>query len=546
MIQQTEPATLYSRLDTRRHPKQTMTTSTFSDLGTQAIAGPDAAGTDVRNDPDFEAIEAEIAKLSSLSSSNLVDWALVARLATDMLTSKSKDLSLACFLSAALLETRALPGLADGLQTVAGLLETYWETLFPPLKRIRARRNSLEWLVERVVKRADETGWTALGPQSPELIATLMSSLQAIDKALLEKDSEAPSIRPIMSLVKSLAVVDVPDAAAIAKASDKAQGSNAAHASLASTSPAAPDSAEMADKALDKACADLAGIASWLLQANIADPLPYRLNRLAVWTPLNALPPASAEKTLFPAPISQVVDALARLTSSQSDADIVAFAESQLAAFPLWLDLNCVCATALERLGGEHLAASREVSGETARLIERLPNLLHFSFASGMPFADSATQAWLQSWQSPGSANPTPTSQGGKAGSKSNSRDALKTLVGKAFALASSDNLAGGIASLQSRIDEGGSASDQLFLKIRLCELLLQERPGAALEAFALPLVECIDRFKLEQWEPALALDGLQLAYRVLSRDDAANPAAVQLLQRIAALDASAAFKLVG
>ena len=516
-----------------------MTTPSFSELGSQAIAGPDAAGRDVRNDPDFEAIEAEIAKLSSLSSGNLVDWALVSKLSTEMLASKAKDLSLACFLSAALLETRGLPGLADGLQVIAGLLETYWETLYPPLKRIRARRNSLEWLVERVVKRADETGWTTLGPQASELIATLTDSVQAIDKVLLEKDGDAPSIRPLLSLVKALPVVEVPDPAATAKAVLKASSSAAVPASA---NPAPPHSAETAEKALDKACADLAGIAGWLLQANMADPLPYRLNRLAVWTPLNTLPPASAEKTLFPAPISQVIDALARLTASQSDADIIAFAEAQLAAFPLWLDLNCVCAAALERLGGEYLAASREVSGETARLIERLPSLLHFSFASGMPFADSATQAWLQSWQSPGSADTTPAKQGGK----SNSRDALKALVGKAHALAANDNLAGAIASLQGRIDEGGSASDQLFLKIRLSELLLQERPGAALEAFVLPLVECIDQFRLAQWEPALALDGLQVAYQVLSREDAGNVSALKLLQRIAGLDASAAFKLVG
>lgn len=524
-----------------------MTTSSFSELGTQAIPGAQAAGTDVRNDQDFEAIEAEIAKLSSLSSSNLVDWALVVKLSTEMLSTKAKDLSLACFLSAALLETRALPGLADGLQVVAGLLDTYWETLYPPLKRIRARRNAIEWLVERVVKRADETGWPALGPQAPELVATLLGSLQAIDKALLEKDSDAPSIRPLLSLVKALPVIEVLDPEATAKTAAKVASSSAAMAASAAASHIAPDSAETAEKALDKACADLASIASWLLQANIADPLSYRLNRLAVWTPLNTLPPTSAEKTLFPAPISQIVDALARLTASQSDADIIAFAEAQLAAFPLWLDLNCVCAAALERLGGEHLAASREVSGETARLIERLPSLLHFSFASGMPFADSATQAWLQSWQSPGSANAAPASQGGKSGGgKSASRDALKTLVGNARALASNDNLAGAIASLQGRIEEGGSASDQLFLKIRLCELLLQERPGAALEAFALPLVECIDRFRLAEWEPGLALDGLQVAYQVLSREEASNPAAVSLLQRIAALDASAAFKLVG
>ena len=522
-----------------------MTTSSFSELGSKAIDGPNAAGQDVRNDPEFEAIEAEIAKLSSFSSSNLVDWTLVSKLSTEMLTSKAKDLSLACFLSAALLETRAMPGLADGLQVVAGLLENYWETLYPPLKRMRARRNSLEWLVDRVVKRADETGWAALGPQAPELVASLISSVQAIDKALLEKDSDAPSIRPLLSLFKALPVVEVADPAAIAKAAAKAASSSAAITAAATGHPAAPDSADTAEKALDKACADLANIASWLLQANIADSLPYRLNRLAVWTPLNTLPPASAEKTLLSAPIAQVVDALARLTASQSDVDIIAFAEAQLAAFPLWLDLNRVCSAALERLGGEHLAASREVIGETARLIERLPSLLHFSFASGMPFADSETKAWLQSWQAPGSSDAKPGSPGSKPGGKASSREALKALVAKARAQAANDDLAGAIASIQGRIEEGGSASDQLFLKIRLCELLLQERPGAALEAFVLPLVECIDRYKLAEWEPILALDGLEVAYKVLSREDAANTAAVGLLQRIAAIDASAAFHLV-
>jgi type VI secretion system protein ImpA len=46
---------------------------------------------------------------------------------------KSHDLRPAVYLTAALLHTQGIPGFADGLQLLRGLLEQYWESLFPPL-----------------------------------------------------------------------------------------------------------------------------------------------------------------------------------------------------------------------------------------------------------------------------------------------------------------------------------------------------------------------------------------------------------------------------
>ncbi|MEX0731312.1 MAG: type VI secretion system protein TssA [Aquisalimonadaceae bacterium] len=46
---------------------------------------------------------------------------------------KSRDLRPAAYLAAALLQTEGVRGLADGLHLIRGLLETWWDELYPPL-----------------------------------------------------------------------------------------------------------------------------------------------------------------------------------------------------------------------------------------------------------------------------------------------------------------------------------------------------------------------------------------------------------------------------
>ncbi len=509
----------------------------LTDLGRTPIPGPQPAGSDVREEPAFEQMEAEIGKMSSPVHSATMDWTKVTQLATELLLTKGKDVLVACYLTGGLLETRKLDGMADGLQVIEGMLQTYWDDMFPPLKRIRGRRNALQWLIDRLQQRSTEMDWSSLPPQPPELVTRLTASLQAIDAVLVEKDSEAPSMRALLTLVKALPVKE--EASPAQTAGQTAVSSTAAGTSAAPAVAAAPTvltSTDDADKALDDTCIRLGQMAEWLLSNDSSNPLAYRLNRLAAWTNLNTVPPADNGQTRLPAPISQVVDALAQLTLSQSDADLVQFAEAQLPAFPFWLDLNCLCAAALARMGPAFAAARQEVCGETARLLDRLPGLAQLSFASGMPFADGTTQAWLATLGSGAAA--------GGAAAPSGS-DAVTTAIGNARAMAGKDDLVGAAQCLQDALAGDPSAPDQLRLKIRLCELLLAHRPGAALHAFARDLMQVIERHQLAVWDPALALEGLKVAYNVMSQRDEDAPHATALLEKIVALDASAAVKLV-
>ncbi len=516
-----------------------MSTSDISELGKSPIEGGESpAGSEVREDPAFDKLEVEIAKLTSAVNSPLVDWKVINQLCTELLSGKGKDLLVACYLAAGLLETRSLPGLSDGLKVIADMLQTYWDTLFPSLKRIRGRRNALQWLIDRVQQRAVESNWSNLPPMPASLLDELQASLTSIDTTLMDKDGDAPSIRSLLTLVRTLPVIEEAPVAAPAPA--RAAGDSKSLAASAQALPAVVlDSGDQAEQALDDVCAQLEPIAEFLLNTDLANPLPYRLDRLAAWTPINALPAADASgETHLPGPISQVVDALAKLKTTQADEDLVHLAEAQLAAFPFWLDLNCICATALQRLGGKYDAARLEVCGETARLVARLPGIEKQAFAGGMPFADGDTVAWLQGLASP---------QGGgnAAAGKSGERDAITTAIGNARALAASDDLSGAVNMLQQQILATASPRDKLYLQIRLCELLLVQRPGAALDAFAFAIVDTIDKHLLADWEPALAIDGLQVAYKVMTRNEDGKVVADGLLKRVLALDASAAFKLV-
>ncbi len=62
------------------------------------------------------------------------NWRKVTEQATELL-GRTKDLRVAVWLTRAELANRGLPGLADGLKLIATLVETFWETLYPPLDR---------------------------------------------------------------------------------------------------------------------------------------------------------------------------------------------------------------------------------------------------------------------------------------------------------------------------------------------------------------------------------------------------------------------------
>jgi type VI secretion system protein ImpA len=78
----------------------------------------------------------------------VADFALVIKLGEDALLKKSKDLQISAWLTEAWIYRDRIAGLAFGLRLIHGLIERFWETLYPELEDGDAefRAKPLEWL----------------------------------------------------------------------------------------------------------------------------------------------------------------------------------------------------------------------------------------------------------------------------------------------------------------------------------------------------------------------------------------------------------------
>jgi len=81
------------------------------------------------------------------------DWNKVIALSIDALTQKTKDLQIAVWLTEALLITENFEGFNVGLKIINGLLEKYWENLYPPIEEndLEFRAAPLEFMNEKMI-----------------------------------------------------------------------------------------------------------------------------------------------------------------------------------------------------------------------------------------------------------------------------------------------------------------------------------------------------------------------------------------------------------
>ena len=82
----------------------------------------------------------------------LADFVQVVKLAGDALATKSKDLQLAVWLTEAQLNRESFGGLCEGLKLIRGLLDNFWDTLYPELEDgdSELRATPLEWVGSRL------------------------------------------------------------------------------------------------------------------------------------------------------------------------------------------------------------------------------------------------------------------------------------------------------------------------------------------------------------------------------------------------------------
>jgi type VI secretion system protein ImpA len=149
------------------------------------IPGANPAGAELRYDPVYDKIkearrEDDDAPQGEWQTERKVaDWPLVIKLAKDALAKKSKDLQLAVWLTEAMLRREGLAGLRAGLDLLDGMVEQYWDGLYPPIDDGDAemRAAPLEWAGSRLdlsVRQApaNRSGHTFLQYDASRLIPT--------------------------------------------------------------------------------------------------------------------------------------------------------------------------------------------------------------------------------------------------------------------------------------------------------------------------------------------------------------------------------------
>lgn len=509
------------------------------ELGQHPVSETEPAGNDPRQCAEYERLLEEIGKLGSLQGAAAVDWRIVTDSAAAVLETRAKDIPAAVYLSVGLAQTEGLPGMADGLRVLADILSRWWEDGFPPLKRLRARANMLNWWRERLVPLLEE----AETPVPSALREDLLTSLEEIDAVMGERLPDVPSLRELRERVQRLAVSDAAEEAVVppveenvakeigAKetvadatpatipASPPPPPPEPAPAPAASSAPAVPltppgDAQEALTQflAAARACAALA-FAGELPQASAAWTALYA----ALWGRIEALPPADNGMTALPPPPAEELAACRNLLNAGRGAEAAAALARLLPACPFCLEAQYLLFSALT-------ACDRPVDAARVRLecrafVERLPGLTDLSFADGRPLADGDTRQWLREGDT---ATATPE------------RAVNDDVAARARTAAAEGKLGSALDLLDAARREHGVQSAAAFgLRLEQTRLLLAAGHAAAAAPLAAELEEKLERHGLADWQSDLCLEALRLCHAVWAALD--TPEARQRAAALAA-----------
>ena len=254
--------------------------------------------------------------------------------------------------------------------------------------------------------------------------------------------------------------------------------------------------------AVVRACGHtLVEVARALRRTDPTQAWPYRLHRLGIWLPVRGAPPAEGRRTRIPAPAEDVRRRLESLRSQERWLDVLNAAEDAAAGALFWLDAHRIAAVALDRLGPTFAGAREAVGRETAAFLKRMPDIASLTFADESPFADAATQAFLEAeakrWEGGGGG-------AGPARAVTEEDEALAKRFEEAQGLVTAGKAVEGLALAQELAQRGADARTRYRARLRVAELALEGGKADVARPILAALAEEGARHGLDVWEPAL------------------------------------------
>jgi type VI secretion system protein VasJ len=532
-------------VDANTPPKQSILISLTTPLlesVSKPIPGPDPCGRDVSYDDDFLRIKNEIDKMetvgakidqekaledarqlksltarqlrdqdaerakgtgveskSAASTPMVADFSIIVDKATVILTQKSKDLRVACYLCLALWRRDGFSGLREGLAAVTILVRTFWEGMYPAKARVVARKNTIDFLTIRL---SDSIPNVDIGEEDGEALGDIRSVL---DELKTEFETNMPE--------------EPPSLAGLANAVEQCKGripkpQLAATPSLVALEPLGQEGATVGEEMAievttvrtQQDAVDLIKRAASFLRGGAAKvPQPYRLVRCMRWDVLLAEPPNEQGKTKVEAPPQQRRAYLSGLQQSGQWEKLVNEAELSFtqSSFHFWLDLQRLAVSAMDALPG-YESARGGVLQELGLLVRRLPRLPTLLFSDGTQYANAATQDWIQEVVLrellPAGSLPAATT------TDDDDRELVEHL-NEARKLLALGDLVGALSLLSQGAVKGGSPKSVFRRRFHMAGLCMRGNQPTLARPILEELDEEIQRFSLDRWEPAQALE---------------------------------------
>lgn len=476
----------------------------YADELAKPISADAPSGRDASFEPSFEVIKSELDKLSSVTG-GFIDWKVVAQGANDLTKNLTKDVRVLVWLAVARLKVDGPSGLALALSACHQTLSQHWETMFPPLKRGRARGNQFEWLFEQLDKEIPDL---KLGPNDKEALEVAADRCKDLDSLASEKlgDHYTSVPRTPNTLRQRAAELSVaapppppqPTASPVQQAA--APVASAPAASIAAPPAVSVAGSQEATGALRAVATTIKAAAYEFRRENATRPNAYSLARVATWLLVERPPPsADGQKTALPAPRDKA--RLETMAANEKWGELLTVAEELASTSVFWLDPHRYAALALERLGPTYAEARKALEREVAHFVARVPGLTSMQFADGTPLADAACTAWLDTIAS--------SSGGGGGGGKHqqlSEEDAeLKSRYEAATELVSSGKVDEGLELAHALACRAPSARARFRARLEVATLATRGSKPSLACAILEALVKEAEQHRLDEWEPELA-----------------------------------------
>lgn len=487
-------------------------------LAASPVSESSPAGADAKYEPEYEALTAEIGKLSSVSRNSPISWQAVADNGAVILAQKSKDISVAAYMAVALIHTDGAQGFLDGVKLLRGICENFWDDAFPPKAKLRRRLNAYEWWHERALEQLRKDGQP---PVSAALSAEMTEAVGELDSLIGGLMEEAQPLRDIKEAIRAIPLLPEekpkepePQAAPEPEPlreepAPQPQLQAAPEPPRPAPSPApAPQAAQTGDTAAAlSAFVDAARNYAFALRAeNPANYLAWQLPRVALWGKITALPPDDGTgQTMVPPPDMDRVEAAERLLAGKNWLKAATAADDLFQSYPLCIDLQRIADEALANLGPSFAAARARLRAETAAFVGRLPGLTALSYDGGVPFVSPATRAWLDELAHDG--QPGGAAGGGRA-------DRIDEVIAEARETLAAGDAAGALRKLEEA--HGASAAGNVRLRAEELHMLCSQREAKTAAALARALAREIEQSGLAKLEPDIAVEAMTAACRAL------------------------------